>query len=63
MGPLSPQTAGAPTEDLQALSRQKVNMDTATFKMLQTEAVLVRLGAGPRRGCQSAGVRSEVPRG
>ncbi|XP_035939067.1 mesothelin-like [Halichoerus grypus] len=37
---IKPYLAGAPTEDLRALSRQKVNMDTATFKTLQTEAVL-----------------------
>ncbi|XP_034878350.1 LOW QUALITY PROTEIN: mesothelin [Mirounga leonina] len=37
---IKPYLAGAPTEDLRALSRQKVNMDMATFKTLQTEAVL-----------------------
>ncbi|XP_021553662.1 mesothelin-like [Neomonachus schauinslandi] len=37
---IKPYLAGAPTEDLRALSHQKVNMDTATFKTLQTEAVL-----------------------
>ncbi|XP_034526580.1 mesothelin [Ailuropoda melanoleuca] len=37
---IKPYLGGAPTEDLRALSRQKVNMDMATFKTLQTEAVL-----------------------
>ncbi|XP_062957135.1 mesothelin [Cynocephalus volans] len=31
---------GAPTEDLQALSEQNVNMDIATFKTLRTDAVV-----------------------
>lgn len=56
MVPLSPRAGGARTEDLRALSQQNVSMDTATFKTLQREAVLVRLrggatrrGAGPQR--------------
>ncbi|XP_044088536.1 mesothelin-like isoform X2 [Neovison vison] len=37
---IKPFLGGAPTEDLRALSSQKVNMDVATFQKLQTEAVL-----------------------
>lgn len=37
---IKPYLGGAPTEDLRALSSQKVNMDVATFQKLRTEAVL-----------------------
>ncbi|XP_014704389.1 mesothelin isoform X1 [Equus asinus] len=37
---IKPYLGGAPTEDLQALSRQNIHMDMATFKKLRTEAVL-----------------------
>ncbi|XP_059011182.1 mesothelin-like isoform X2 [Mustela lutreola] len=37
---IKPFLGGASTEDLRALSSQKVNMDVATFQKLQTEAVL-----------------------
>lgn len=61
LGLLSPRAGGAPTEDLRALSRQRVNMDMATFKTLQTEAVLVGLGAGPSWGGGGAGGRGAGP--
>ncbi|XP_032315356.1 mesothelin isoform X4 [Camelus ferus] len=37
---IKPYLGGAPMEDLRALSQQNINMDLATFKKLQTEAVL-----------------------
>ncbi|XP_058424885.1 mesothelin [Diceros bicornis minor] len=37
---IKPYLGGAPTEDLRALSRQNIHMDMATFKKLQTEALL-----------------------
>ncbi|XP_045850085.1 mesothelin-like [Meles meles] len=61
---IKPYLGGAPTEDLRALSSQKVNMDVATFKTLRTESVLPLTVAEVQHllGPNLAGLKAEQER-
>lgn len=62
---IAPYLRGALTEDMKALSRQNINMDVATFRMLRTEALLPLTIAEVRKllGANLPGLKAEEGNG
>ncbi|XP_017499307.3 mesothelin [Manis javanica] len=62
---IAPYLRGSLTEDLKALSRQNINMDVATFRTLQTEAMLLLTIAKVRKllGPNLPGLKAEEGNG